>query len=44
MWINTVEPDRPQTAIHDTCATDTHSEYVILISVHGKNNHTKVPQ
>jgi hypothetical protein len=39
MWKNTVEPDRPQTAVwrmRFACwipkATNTHSEYVILIA------------
>jgi hypothetical protein len=39
MWKNIVEPDRPQMAIRRmrfacwiTKATDTHSEYVILIA------------
>ena len=51
MWKNIVQPDRPQMAIWRTrmaCwipkATNTHSEYVILIAFHSNNGYTNAPQ
>ena len=51
MWKNIVERGRPQMTtwcMHIVCwltkATDTHSDYVILIAFPGKNDYTNVPQ
>jgi hypothetical protein len=51
MWKNIVQPDRSQMTIwrmHIACwipkATETHSQYVILIVFHGNNGYANEPQ
>jgi len=51
VWKNVVQPDRPLMRIGRmrflcwiTKATNTHSEYVILLLFHGNNDSTNVPQ
>jgi len=51
MWKNTVERGRAQMTIwrmHIACSipkdTNTHSEYVILIALHGNNGYANAPQ
>jgi hypothetical protein len=51
MWKNMVEMNIPQMTIWCKCfaswitkATDTHSEYVMLIGFHGNSGSVKVPQ
>ena len=51
MWKNMVEPDRPQMTIMrrmrfacwETKATNTHSEYEILLLFHGNNGFANAP-
>ena len=51
MWKNVVQPDRPRITIRHmrfaswiTKATDTHSEYVILIALPRNSNYVNMPQ
>ena len=50
MWRNMVEPERPQMTIQQGVsnlrtgeATNTHSEYVILLLLHGNNGYPNPP-
>ena len=50
MWKNMVEADRPHENVRLICfacwiskATNTHSEYVIILIFHGNNGYTNAP-